>query len=190
MKKIAMLTTAAMVGAVAVLAAEPALAKKAAPQSFSCRTSKGAYKDNALSRQGTAMLNVAHSTFFNYALFSNSFKISGRTATTSSWLMPCLSTKDIRTPGVLPLTFHAGGSDDTVAGSFAITKGASVIGSWVTDDAIANPFSVTFKSYNATTSRLVGTFGGTLAPGDTPANQKANKVSGGKFNVTVNFNGF
>lgn len=190
MKKIAMFATAAVVGAVAVLAAEPASAKPLPKQSFSCRTAKGLYKDNLLSKQGTAMLNVGRSTFFNYAIVSNSFKVRGFSATTYSWLLPCLSTKDIRTPGVLPLTFTPGGTDDTVAGTFAITSGANLVGSWVTDAETTKPFTVVFKSYNATTSRLVGTFGGTLGPGETPANQKPNKVTGGRFNLTVNFNGF
>ena len=189
MKKSLILTAAALTGGFAVLAAEPALAKKPAPQSFTCRTSKGAYRDTTFSKQGVALLNVGKSTFFNYAIASGSIKIAGFNTTTTQWLMPCLSTKDIRTAGVLPLTFRPGGSDDTVAVALATTKVATVTGSWASDENDPNSFKVVFKSYNAATGRLVGTFGGRLIPGETPANGKPIKVVAGKFNVLVDFHG-
>jgi hypothetical protein len=189
MQKILTLTAAALIGGIAMFAAETAEAARKAPQSFSCRTSKGAYKDNLLSKQGVAMANVGVGSFLNYVITSTNVRISGRSAVTTQWLVTCQSSKDIRNPGVLPLTFRPGGSDDTVAGLLGTTKTATLVGSWVTDENDPESFKITFKSYNAATARLVGTFGGKLAPGDTPANQKPNKITAGKFNVIIDFLG-
>lgn len=186
MNKFVLAATAALIGAAGVLAT-PAEAAGAKPQVFKCKTGSKAYKDNTRAKSGIAMCNVAQSTFFNYAISSGAIKIQGLSSISSQWLMPCLSTKDIRTAGVLPLTFRPGGSDDTVTATFGTTKIATLTGAWGTDENDPNSFSVVFKKYDAATSRLQGTFGGTLAPGDDSPIQKPLKISKGSFNLLVSF---
>lgn len=190
MRKIGLTLGAAVLGAVSLAALDASTAeaaRRAPPQSFKCKPSKGgAFVDKAHRAANAPLCTFSNSGGYILNLVGSQPGRTSRNLTIIAFGVP-----DPRTNGNLPATFtstSSGAGSSTgfynltqITGSLRNPRTKS--SSWAIDNS--NAFSVTLTRYDSVANRLIGKFAGKLRAGDSSPNAGTLTIRNGTFNGVV-----
>lgn len=189
---------AAALGAVATLTIDPATAwaKPPAGESFQLKYGRKLIKDNNPARKTNPRSYIFVQVPGTQIAIYGSKSTVGRGGSTNYIVLgSLLGAPDVRT-ATLPIEYETSGGGLVFSFNEVISRVGKDIriptirttdNSWVADDS--QPFRFVITKFSPETSRIQGTFSGTLIPGDSndAKHQKNIKITGGKFNAVISF---